>query len=909
MEARIEGSELVGRDAELAIVGRFLALLETGAAGLVVRGEAGIGKTSIWSRAIALASEASARVLTARPVEAELALGYAALGDLLHEAADELIRALPAPQAQALSAALSLAPDPEPGNPLLVGRATLSALRMLASDSAVVVAIDDVQWLDQPSARALAFAARRLGDAPVGFAVSLRDGHQDPVQVSAALAERAVEIRLAGLSLGATGHLVRTRVARAIPHRRMRSLHELAGGNPFFVLELARATRDGDALPPSLGGLVQRRLEEARAGRSAIELLAVLGPMPLGAFPDATAIDAAVTDGVLVERDGEVRFSHPLLAAGAYERIPPGRRRDLHRRAAATAGGIEQRARHLALAATGPDAAVAQTLDEAARSARARGAPEMAAELAAHAYRLTPPDDDDGRSRRMMDEAEYRFMAADEAGARDLAERVLSDGARGAARVRALLLRALTTLDPHAAVATLEAAVAEAHDDRSLAARAQTQLAWQRGAWLGDVEPAVGEALEAVAQAEALDEPSTLVSALTTAGLVLSLSDQPGAAEHFRRALEITDRSPIAAGDRMPRVAYAAERWWRGDYATAEALLADARRVIEEHGDEGILMRLNQMTADFEMRRGHWDEASRLMEEALTDAVDYWRIRTLVDRATLRARRGDPRALEDAEEVAASRAAQTDPLMSAAADFAVGLLDHAAGRIGQAADRVARLASPAALAGSRAAEFAVTIPEVVAIFVEAGRLEEAESLGHALSRRTNQLAPWGDAAAALCLGLVAHAAGRLDEALERLAAAHDGFTSLGSPWELGQTLLAEGSLLRRLGRRRDAAARLDEAIAIFNRLGAKPAASRAEEELRRARPRRRHDDSLTAAETRVARLVAQGLTNREIASQQFTTVATVEAHLTRIYSKLGMRSRTDLARRVSDGSLRFDGDG
>jgi DNA-binding NarL/FixJ family response regulator len=150
---------------------------------------------------------------------------------------------------------------------------------------------------------------------------------------------------------------------------------------------------------------------------------------------------------------------------------------------------------------------------------------------------------------------------------------------------------------------------------------------------------------------------------------------------------------------------------------------------------------------------------------------------------------------------------------------------------------------------------------------------------------------------------VAHAAGRLDEAQARLAEAEAGFSGLDATWELAQTLLARGSLLRRLGRRRDAGNLLDQAIAIFDALGAAPSASRTRDELRRARPRQRHGDTLTAAETQVAALVAQGLTNREVAAQHYTTIATVEAHLTRIYSKLGIRSRTDLARRVSDGSL------
>ena len=873
----------------------------------MIEGEAGIGKTSVWLKAAHLAVGRGARLLVARPVQTELTLGYAGLGDLLQGIPEGRIPELPGPQARALLAALSLAVHPDAGDPLLVARATLSLLRLLAAEAPVVVAIDDAQWLDAPSVRALGFAARRLGDARVGVALTLRDPGRDPLELAAALGERCIGIRLGGLSFGAIGHLVRERVAPDIPRRRLLGIHQRSDGNPFFALELARAGPKTHGLPPTLNELVLRRLDEAVAGLPAIELLAVLGPAPASAFADLPALDAAVAHGVLTEQRGEIRFSHPLLATGAYERIPPARRRELHRRAAAMATSPEERARHLALAATGPDAALARRLDEAARLARARGAPETAAQFAAQARRLTPPNDDASRTRRMMDEAECLLLAADESAARALTDELLTRPAHGRERVRALFLRAFTARDPRSAVADLEAAVAEPHDDRRLAIRVLAQLAWQRGAWLGDLEGAVDEADAALAQAMALDDPQTLVVALTTAGLLRSLAGQPGAADHLQRAVKIIGASGRAPGDHTPRIAYAHERWWRGDFPTAETLLAAERRVAEEHGDDGGLIRLNVFGAELALRRGRWDEASMLIEEALIDARGYWRVTALVRRAILRARRGDPRAQEDADEVRAWSVASNDPGLAAVADFVIGLLEHAAGRTEGAADRVARLADPKETGGSRAAEFAVTIPETVSIMVEAGRLDQARALAEDLAHRSVQLAPWGEAATALCRGLVAHAAGRSDEALGQLSLARDGFARLETPWELGQALFAEGSVLRRLGRRRAAAAVLEQALGIHTALGAEPAARRSRAELRRAQPRPRHDDSLTATETRVAALAAQGMTNREIAALQFITVATVEAHLTRIYAKLGIRSRTELVRRVSDGSLSIEG--
>ncbi len=898
--------ELVGRDAEVASVAAWADQLVDGPSGLVLEGEAGIGKTSLLRLAMDVAAERGATVLVARPVEAELALGYSGLGDLLQGVAEQRIHDLPGPQEGALLAALSLASASGSGDPLLVARATLSLLRLLAAETAVAVVVDDAQWLDAPTTRALSFVARRLGDARVGLIVTLRSPARDPLDLVAALGERCARVQLGGLSFGAIGHLVRDQVAHDIPRRRMLDLHRRSGGNPFYALELARADPAAAGLPPTLQELVSHRLDEAAAAAPAIDLLAVLGPSPVSSLGSLEGVDAGIARGVLVEHAGEIRFAHPLLAAGAYERIRPMRRRELHRQAAATTGSVEGRARHLALASTEPDPEVASTLDEAARLARARGAPESAAELLAHALRLTPATDDSSRSRRTIDQAESLLLAADEPAARSLAQAVLDDPVRGKDRVRALLVRATTADTPEGAVADLEDAVGEPHDDRPLAARTLAELAWQRGAWLGNLASGLAEAEAALSEADTLDDPQTLVVALTTAGLLRSLAGERGADELFRRAIEIIDRTAVAPGGHPPRIAFAHERWWRGDFAAAQALLEAERRAAELLGDDGHLMRLNVFDGELNLRRGRWNDAESCLAAALIDARGYWRSVALVRRAILGARRGDERARRDAEE-ARSLLVPTDPGTAATADFAIAVLAQAEGHAGEAATRVAlAVAGISASTAAASSDLAMMIPEAVSILVEAGRLHDAGALVDDLERRSVQLAPWGDAAAALGRGLIAHASGRSDAALRELAAAHEGFARLEAPWELAQTLLAEGSVLRRSGRRRAAGEMLEEALGICVSLGAEPAARRVRDELRRARPRPRHDDSLTAAESRVAALAAQGMTNQEIADRQFVTVATVEAHLTRTYAKLGIRSRTELVRRVSDGSLNLE---
>ena len=893
--------ELVGRERELESIGALLDGATDGAAGLLITGEAGIGKTMVWQGALDAARLRGALVLTARPVEAELPLGYAGLGDLLAAQFPGIESALTMPMRRALAAALQLDPEGEGGDPLLVGRATLAALIELAATRPVVAAVDDVQWLDAASARALAFGIRRLGSAPVTVVASLRDGHSDPLGLREAFGSRLTELALAPLSLGALSRVLRGREA-PLSRRAVTRIHERSAGNPFFAIQLAGAA-DPERLPASIRDVVDARLSLVPpiAG-AAVDDVAVLGPLPVSSI-ESSALDAAVVAGVLVEDGGTIRFAHPLLAERAYDRIPPGRRRALHRQAATTASSIEIRARHLALGTDDPDASVAAALDEAARAARMRGAPEAAADLMAHAERLTPASDVEARARRKVDRVDYLFLTADERGARVLLDEVLLEGATGVSRARALVQRAALDADPVESVARLEAALAETHDDARVRIRTQSDLGWHRGAWLGDVTRGLDDAYAALEAAEQLGDPMTLLPALTTAGLLAYLAGNERSESLFRRAIALADQLPSSARERSPRIAFADERWCRGDLEKAALLLEEERRRATSYGDDGLLMRLRAFQGEVDIRRGRWHDAATALELALADARDWLRFNVLVRVAILAGRRGDAATVAAiVKEVRASPVAQRDSTFGDTVEFAAGLIALAEGRMADAAAAMSILPLRD-LGGSLGVEQAVLIPETVAVLVEAGRLDDARALIAQLERRRRQLDPWSTPAIDLATGLLRLGSGDADAALAPLRAAVDAFARLGTPWELGQARMAAGRALRRLGRRRDAAAEFEAALEIFERLGAAPAARRASDEIGRARPRARHDDALTEAERRVAGHVAAGATNREVAAQLFTTVATVEAHLTRIYSKLGVRSRTELARFMSDGRL------
>ena len=900
--------ELVGRDDAVDQVRAWAAGLDDGASCLAITGEPGIGKSTLWQVAAEAAGARGARVLAARPVEAELPLAYAALADLLADAVAPLHDALPAAQRDALSGALGtgLAPGGPIGG-LAVSRGALTAVQLLSEASPVVLAIDDVQWLDPSSARVLGYVARRLGATRCSMLIGLRDGHPDPLDAAGAFGAAMTRIELGGLSLGAIAHIVRPRVSADLSRHRIARIHRRAAGNPFHALQLARA-RD-DELPETLVAGLNQRLEEAPSAATAVlETLAVRGPLPAGALADESGLDTAIAAGLVAE-DGElVRFDHPLLAEAAYRRIPPGRRRALHAEAAAAAVREQDVARHLALATAAPDRATAEFLASVAWTERMRGAPEVAAELAGHARRIMPAAFEDAVARIALDEAGYLFLAADEGSASALVGQIIAGPARGAVRAAALVQHALTRTDAAEAVASLELAFAEPHDDAVLAARTLAQLAWQRGAWQGDVEAALPEAERAVAMAEETGDQAALATALTTHALLLSFARGVGAEVRFRKAVEILQRTPTEPGDHTPHMAFAHERFWRGYVTEADALFELEHEKAVDSGDDGIVMRVLIFRAELETRRGRWDEAGGLLEEALVNAQGYWRLTALIRRGVIRGRRGDQAALEDAAELADPSGAGGDDYFAAAADYLRGLVALAADDVATAAPLLAALPEAMAEHPARAAEVAVYIPTAVAALSAAGDIERGKALAALLARRMAILKPWGRAALEYCLGILDLSQGVHDAAVPRLDAAAASFAALGLPWDHAQALLALGMTHRRAGRRSKAGYFLEQAASIFAGLRAEPARRAATDELRRARPRPSSDDRLTEAERRVAALAAEGRTNREIAAELFTGATTVEAHLTRIYSKLGIRSRTELARRVSEGTVALDGE-
>ena len=909
--------ELVGRDAELQAAERFAAGLRDGLAALVIGGAAGIGKTSVWRTSRDGVESLGAHVLTTRASEVEMPIPLGHLADLLGETLPKTAHALPEPQRAALAVGLgmesaeSLQPDW-----LALARATLALLAVLAEERPVVLAIDDLQWLDPGTRRVLAYALRRAG-AGVGVLATVRDesGRLDPLALADAVEpSRYARVQLAPLSSGALQRVLRTRLGVYAPRPTLARIHEASGGNPMFAIEFARL------LGPSVGQsgplAVPRSLEEVIAER-VTRLPPALGPLleivsglerPTSslvgaALGNAARADELVADGVAADAlarsvDGRISFTHPLLSAAVYHRIPPGRRRELHARLARLVDSVEERGRHAALACEHEDAATAAVVAEAADAAAARGALQAAAELAAEVARVTP--DPDVRLERLVESATHLVDIGEFASAREVLDRLLAEELPPVVRGRALLVRAEAEIaNREVLVGSLRGGL-EASDDDRVRWQALIRLA-QHGNWvLGDGLGAAATAGAAAEIARRLGDPELIGE---SEGALAFYEAALGAQTTYEPALELlTLHAPW--WNIGPGLSLTTRLMWAG-------LLGDARRAaVATHeqltaaGREARAGFLQITRSELELRAGRWDDAHAAAAEATDILGDL--IPTAVPRLRLLAARGDE---ELARRLGADILVWTKPLNDRYSPLGVwqslGQLELSRGDLAAAAPCFEEVVKQLDAGGFRNPGFIPVIPDAIECRAGTGRLDEATALAARLDEDARAVGtPWAAASALRGRALVRLARGDTEAAVEESVATAAAFAAIGAPFEEARAFLLTGDAHRRAGERRAAARAIETAAARFEGLGARLWQERAERELRRASPRAGRDrDALTAAEERVASLVASGRTNKQAAAELFTTVATVEAHLTRIYRKLGIRSRTELTRRVSDGTV------
>ena len=423
---------------------------------MLLEGEGGIGKTTLWRAGVELARASGCQVFTAAPAEAEQPFSFAVLGDLLEPVGDEVFAALPPPQRRALERVLMVSDADEVTEIHVVGIAVRNVLGVVAEDGPVMLAIDDAQWVDAASAAALEFALRRASSVRV--LVAARTGCALPLHLPLA------KLAVGPMTLTAFHRLLAERLDAVWPPAALRRLHEVAGGNPFYALELARANRSSGALvlPESLQELAAGRLRVLPdATRRRLAQLALAGSVASGA-----SLEPAVEAGVVESRDGALRFSHPLLAEAAVSLLDTSERRALHREIAGWMVEPEGRARHLALGADGSDEAIAVELARAAEGAGRRGALVAAAELWELAASLTGTERQPEATRRLVEAGIAQLRAGNSDVGGSLLAANVDRLPPGRLRQRALVHMALrlASTDFRAPLPVLERALAEAED-------------------------------------------------------------------------------------------------------------------------------------------------------------------------------------------------------------------------------------------------------------------------------------------------------------------------------------------------------------------------------------------------------------------------------------------------------------
>jgi DNA-binding CsgD family transcriptional regulator len=897
-----------GRESELARIDAALTAAHDGRGGaLLIRGPAGTGTSTLLQAAGDRAG--AMRVLACRGSESETGLPFAGLHALLRPVMGA-VASLPPTQAAALRCALGLTSGPEPER-FLVCVAALHLLSGVAAQRPVLCAVDDAHRLDAPTADVVAFVARRLACEPVAALLTAPAG--EPTWLDGL---GLPELRVSALDADASRALLADRRPAELSPGVADWLVDAAGGNPLALVELSshltpeqRAGTEPIVEPvPIDPGLEHALLQGVRAlpadtrrmllvaaTDESGDLLAILDAgARLGLA--AGALDPAQRARLVAVRGTWLAFGHPLLRSALYQGAALSERRAAHAALASVAAGdaaADRRAWHRAAASIEPDPAAVAELEEAAHRARARGAYDIASVALERAASLAP--DDAGRARLLVAAAEdawlpgrapralallrrARSLEADAGtradGARVLgvieltcgvpadAREILVDGAAGVAEAdpdRALYLLSLAgsaaaLARDAGAVAAIERTASELGVADTPANRFQrTRLAGLHAHVTGRLDDAARLLAAAIELAEAsrLPERLALVSPvalfLCDERAVLTLHRR--AAAHAReegRLTVLTQALPwVALGD-----------LWSGNCAGAAAAVAEGRALATATGQHQIAAHLQAIEALIAAVRGEEATCRALAGECLTIAS----ARRLVH-------------------------------VASCATWALCVLELGLG-------------SPeAALAHTRALPRAAGVDWDALDRIEAAvRAGERDAAAAALEEfapwASSSAAPWGRAVELHCRALLTADPGRAAELFREALAAHE---RAGRPFERARTELALGELLRRTRRRSEARSHLRAALGRFEALGARLWAQRARAELRAsgATARRRDPstlDELTAQEVQIARLVAEGHTNRDVAGRLFLSPRTIDFHLRNIFRKLAITSRTELAR-------------
>ena len=910
--------DLVGRAGELAALAALVDAPDARVGVLV--GEPGIGKSTLLDAVTVRAARAGCTVLRAAPREVEAELAFSCLADLLDlPGVREVLLGggLPPPQRAALSSALLLTDAVGVADDRAVAAGVRSLLRELAAEAPVLLVVDDAQWLDPASSLVLQHAVRRLTDQAVTLLVGTRPTVRPDAWPPGADGQ-VHRIELSGLSEGEVYDVVRSALGVRLPRALVRAVTTTSGGNPMYAVELARSATLPDGSAATLDALVGEAVRRLPDATRRVLLLAALAAEPSpgvlaaassSAEADVRAVlDVAAAADVAWWEAGRVRFRHPLLAAAVVAAAGPTETANAHQALARHDTGAEARARHLALATTRPDPEVAAQVAAAARSARDRGARVAALELGRAALAVLPATDPASADLR-LEVARWALRDGDLVLSRELVTPLLDAGGGTAARAHLLLTRV--------------AGHAGARDDLVRHGRAAVELAADQPLvrveallLLADDFDDLDAGLAHAAEARAILEPlgpeaaPLLTTVLQAEGALRLLAGDPAGLEPLRQAAdrEADDLPEDLTGSAT--FAVAQQDLFAQQLGTARAILTRLLQVALGRGDESAEPSLRLNLAHVEIRAGRFGaalaQARAVLAVAEVAGMRAVAVLAAAQVAEAEARDPDPdvsmAALERLDDLCASADEIGEPWLRSIAALIAG---RAVLESGRPAEAVRRLRTAQEVTRSMGlvdlawnpypAELAEAL--LAAGDVDAARVELAD-----LERRPGGLhRPHVDAVLPRVRAQLLAADGDLDGALVAVDEALRAMTELGSPFELARTRLVAGRLLRRARQKRRAHDELSAAADALDALGVPRLAARARDELARVGLRPSAPATLTETEQRVADLAAAGRTNKEIAAALFLSPKTVEGVLGRVYRKLGVRSRVELAR-VRDDS-------
>jgi DNA-binding CsgD family transcriptional regulator len=909
------GLMLLGRTAEQHLVDQLLDQARGGrSAVLVLRGEPGIGKTALLEYALAAAPDMS--VLRCAGIEAEHEFPFAGLHQLLRPCVGWLDR-LPGPQAAALRGAFGLSFD-RVENPFLVSLAVLSLLAEACERAPVLCLVDDAHWLDRPSQEALAFAARRLEAEPVALLMASRTRNRHNFD-----AARLPELEVRGLAEGPARALLQTRLSQPASAEVVTLLVHTAHGNPLALLELPMALTSGQlrGADPVAGPLRAKsaveesfrlRITQLPAGiRRALLLAAAEEGGDLRTLEAAfercgltlAALEAAEDTG-LVQVDGTVVFRHPLVRSAAYRSATSRERRAAHQALAAVLDDPVRSAWHRALAAERADEAIAAELDAAAIQAAARGAQATAAAAAERAAELSQQAARKGH--RLTYAAQASAAAGFSEAALALVERARplvtdqADVAELAIVSAAVSMKRGSPTQTFTLLRNAASALAEAEPERALEMVALMVIASSYGLWVADGIADARRVLDQIRSGGTRHE--FLRTLLDGAQSVLD-----GDAALGRQGL--TEAMRIEADlDADPVMATMAGMFglWMADYPSARdrfaRLVAQYRTEGSITGLAGALFFLAASELCVSRLQAGFDAAAEGLELTRQLGYENDEISYLALYAWITALLGKEQECRECAAAAMRRGlAAGHGYAPSEAHLALGILELQLGDAAGAIEHFDQM-DP----GPFPSIALLATPEYIDAVLRVGEpARAARTLARFAAWAPVSGTPLVNGMLARCRGVLAENDQQAEDLFTEALRHHDHRVP---PYERARTQLAYGERLRRTRRRADARIQLRSALDTFEGIGATLWAERARAELRATgETARKRDvstlDVLTPQELRVARLVAAGSSNKDVAAQLFLSSRTVEYHLGKVFTKLGVASRVELARAALEPSL------